>query len=205
MNLGFDLSDWENTQAIEMGEFETLDLGGHIVKIKSAELYTSQISGNTSLKVCVDTSEEDKQPGFFQKQYDNNENADKKWSNGATRYLSLKKESLAYTKGFISSLEKSNSGFKFNTSKGWEQLVGLKCVGVFGLEEYTNNEGQNKMATRLKQFRSIDKLNEVKIPPVKFLDGTTIEYEIYKNRSNDVANIAQLDPVVEINPQNLPF
>lgn len=205
MNLGFDLSDWESTQAIEMGEFETLALGGHIVEIKNAELYTSSVSGNTSLKVCVDIAKEDKQAGFFQKQYDENQNADKKWSNGATRYLSLKKESLAYTKGFISSLEKSNAGFIFSTVRGWEQLIGLKCVGVFGLEEYTDKEGQSKMATKLVQFRSIDKLNDVKIPKVKFLDGTTIDYEIYKNRSNDNANLAQLDPVVEIDPKNLPF
>ena len=109
MNLGFDLNDWNEVEAKEFGEFETLELGGHEVEIKKAELYTSQQSGNTSLKVEVDIAGSDKQAGFYQKQFDDNTNADKRWAAGATRYLSLKKESLGYTKGFITALEKSNA------------------------------------------------------------------------------------------------
>ena len=93
--------------------------------------------------------------------------------------MSLKKESLAYTKGFITALEKSNNGFKFDTNKDWEQLKGLKCAGVFGLEQYLNNEGQTKVATKLLQFRSLDKLAEIKIPNVRLLNGSTISYEEY--------------------------
>ena len=180
MNLGFDLKDWEETEAKELGEFESLELGGHEIVVMDARLYESQVSGNTSLKVSVDIAGNDKQKGFFKKQYDENTNADKKWSNGATRYLSLKKESLAYTKGFISCLEKSNKGFKFDTSKGWEQLKNLKCAGVFGLEEYEKQDGTIGAATKLTQFRSLDKLAEIKIPKVKLLDGTYVEYDQYK-------------------------
>ena len=185
MNLGFDLNDWNNTEAKEFGEYETLELGGHEVVIKNAELYTSQQSGNTSLKVEVDIAGNDKQAGFFQRQFDENTNADKRWASGATRYMSLKKESLAYTKGFITSLEKSNNGFKFDTSKGWDQLKGLKCAGVFGLEQYINNEGQTKTATKLTQFRSLDKLDGIKIPNVKLLNGTTIPYEEFMKSSTN--------------------
>ena len=179
MNLGFDLKDWEETEAREFGEFETLELGGHEVVIKNAELYKSEQSGNTSLKVEVDIAGNDKQAGFYQKQFDENTNMDKRWPAGATRYMSLKKESLAYTKGFITALEKSNNGFKFDTNKDWEQLKGLKCAGVFGLEQYLNNEGQTKVATKLLQFRSLDKLAEIKIPNVRLLNGSTISYEEY--------------------------
>ena len=49
-------------------EFERLELGGHKGIIKSVEEYTSTISGNTSLKVEVDTATDDKQPNYFQKQ-----------------------------------------------------------------------------------------------------------------------------------------
>lgn len=185
MNLGFDLNDWNNTEAKEFGEYEVLELGGHEVVIKNAELYTSQQSGNTSLKVEVDIAGNDKQAGFFQRQFDENTNADKRWASGATRYMSLKKESLAYTKGFITSLEKSNNGFKFDTSKGWDQLKGLKCAGVFGLEQYINNEGQTKTATKLTQFRSLDKLDSIKIPNVKLLNGTTIPYEEFMKTSTN--------------------
>lgn len=202
MNLGFDLNDWNNTEAKEFGEYEVLELGGHEVVIKKAELYTSQQSGNTSLKVEVDIAGNDKQAGFFQRQFDENTNDDKRWPSGATRYLSLKKENLAYTKGFITSLEKSNNGFKFDTSKGWDQLKGLKCAGVFGLEQYINNEGQTKTATKLTQFRSLDKLDSIKIPNVKLLNGTTIPYEDFmKSSANTNTNenpFDGLDDVVEI-------
>ena len=182
MDLGFDLKDWNEVEAKEFGEYETLELGGHEVVIKDAGLYTGQ-SGNTSLKVEVDIAGNDKQAGFFQRQFDENNNANKRWASGATRYMSLKKESLAYTKGFITALEKSNSGFKFDTSKGWEQLKGLKCAGVFGLEQYINNEGLTKVATKLTQFRSLDKLADIKIPNVKLINGNTIPYEEYMKGS----------------------
>lgn len=205
MNLGFDLKEWEEAEAIEMGERETLELGGHEVVIMDARLYESPVSHNTSLKVCVDIAGNDKQKGFFQKQYDNNTMSEAKWPSGATKYLSLKKESLAYTKGFIKALENSNNGFKFSTSKGWEQLNGLKCAGVFGWEEYEDNEGKTKVATKLTQFRSLDKLKEITIPKVKMLDGNFVDYddynEFYKNKKQD-------DPfksVVEISDDDMPF
>lgn len=189
MNLGFDLKDWEEAAPIEMGEFESLKLGGHEIVIKNAGLYTGQ-SGNTSLKVEVDITGNDKQKGFFQKQYDNNVLAERKWPTGATRYLSLKKESLGYTKGFITALEKSNNGFKFDTNKGWEQLNNLKCAGVFGLEEYEKQDGSVGTTTKLTQFRSLDKLNEIKIPKVKLLNNSYVDYEDYINRkkSNNIEN-----------------
>lgn len=205
MNLGFDLKEWEETEAIEMGERETLELGGHEVVIMDARLYESPVSHNVSLKVCVDIAGNDKQKGFFQKQYDNNTMSEAKWPSGATKYLSLKKESLAYTKGFIKALENSNNGFKFSTSKGWEQINGLKCAGVFGWEEYEDNEGKTKVATKLTQFRSLDKLKEITIPKVKMLDGNFVDYddynEFYKNKKQD-------DPfksVVEISDDDMPF
>lgn len=202
MNLGFDVKDWENVQPIEIGEFESVELGGHKVVIVDARLYTSELTNNTSLKVSVDLAQGDKQAGYFKKQYDENPNADKKWSNGATRYLSLKKESLAYTKGFITALEKSNNGFKFDTTKDWEQLKGLVCAGVFGLEEYQDQEGEVKTATKLTQFRSLDKLNEIKIPRVKLIDGSLMDYDAYINRAK---NNTQKDSVVILNADELPF
>ena len=185
MNLGIDLKEWEETEAKEFGEYERLELGGHEVVIKTAELYENPISRNKSLKVTVDIAGNDKQAGFFQKQYDDNNNADKKWSNGATRYMSLKSEHLAYTKGFITALEKSNANFKFDTSKGWEQLVNLKCAGVFGLEEYEKQDGTIGTTTKLQNFRSLDKLSEIKIPRVKLLGGGTCDYDEYKAHKND--------------------
>ena len=195
---------WDKTEAKEFGDFETLALGSHEIVIMDAREYTSEFTGNTSLKVSVDIAGNDKQKGFFKNQYDENANSDKKWPSGAVKYLSLKDEQLAYLKGFITSLEKSNNNFKFNTKGNWEQLKGLKLAGQFGIEEYKDNEGNIKAATKLVQFRSLDKLNEIKIPKVKLLDGSFMEYEDYKNRSINIANDKSND-VVEINPDSLPF
>lgn len=205
MDLGFDINEWNEVEPIEMGERESLELGGHEIIITDASLYTSENSGNTSLKICVDIDGKDKQKGFFQRQYENNNLSEKKWPSGATKYLSLKKESLGYTKGFITALEKSNKGFKFDTSKGWTQLFKLKCAGVFGLEEYQDNEGKTKTATKLTQFRSLDKLKDIQIPRVKLLDGTFVDYEEYKSKKTTNQEENPFDNAVEITPQDLPF
>lgn len=205
MNLGFDVKDWEETEAKEVGEFEVLELGGHEVVIKDARIYESEFSGNQSLKVCVDIAGNDKQKGYFEKQFKSDTTQDKKWPSGATRYLSLKKESLGYTKGFVTALENSNKNFKFDLKKGWEQLNGLKCAGVFGLEEYQNNEGETKTITKLTNFRSLDKLDSIQIPRVKLLDGSYIPYEDYQASKKAANNNA--DPVneIEISDDLLPF
>ena len=196
--MNFDLDLFEKTEAKEFGEYESLELGGHAIIIVGAEEYTSEISGNTSLKISVDIAKGDKQEGFFKKQYDENTNADKKWSTGAIKYLSLKNEQLAYLKGFITSLENSNAGFKFNTKGTWEQLKGLKLAGQFGLEEYEKQDGTIGTATKLVQFRSLDKLNEIKIPKVKLLDGSFVEYEKYHRPTvNDVPSEFQNITVVD--------
>ena len=183
-----------------MGDYEPLKLGGHELVIKGAKLYKSEQTGNTSLKVIVDIAGKDEQAGYFQKQFDENTSADKKWPNSASKYFSLKDETIAYTKGFITSLEKSNVGFKFDMKKGWEQLVGLKCAGVFGLEEYEDREFKIRSRVKLTQIRSLDKLPEIKIPRVKLFDGSYVEYESYKPTQNDSTGTT-----IEINDSDLPF
>ena len=180
-------NNWEQVEAVEYGEREMLELGGHVVVIRNAAEYTGQ-TGNSSLKVCVDIAPGDKQAGFFQKQFDDNPNSDKKWSNGATKYVSLKEEHAGMLKAFTTAVEKSNPGYTWN----WDEtsLKGKKLVGVFGLEEYEKQDGTIGTATRLVQFRSIDKLNEVKIPKVRLLNGSTMDHEEYKNsRSNQSQTI----------------
>lgn len=205
MNLGFNVEDWKNAEAKEMGGFEVLELGGHVVVIKDARIYESEFSGNQSLKVCVDIAGDDKQKDYFKKQYDSDNTADKKWPAGATRYLSLKKESLGYTKGFVTALENSNKNFTFDLNKGWEQLNGLKCAGVFGLEEYQNNEGETKTVTKLTGFRSLDKLDTIQIPRVKLLDGSYVPYEEYQANKKANNNTNNSSSGIEITDELLPF
>lgn len=188
-------------------DFTPIELGGHKGVIMSAEEYTSPISGNTSLKVCVDTAKDDKQPEYFAEQYRNDTRSDKKWSNSAIKYVSLgdDENQVKMLKGFITAVENSNDGFTYNWDKEVDQLKGKKVGLVFGLEQYENQDGKVKTATKLIQFRSIDKLNEIKIPKVKLLDGTTIDYEDYKKRAVNLAEEVFDNTAIEITDEMLPF
>lgn len=182
-------------------EFERLELGGHKGIIKSVEEYTSTISGNTSLKVEVDTATDDKQPNYFQKQYDENTNTDKRWSSSGTKYVSLKQDDncIKMLKAFITSVENSNNGFTYDWNKDVDQLKGKKVGLVFGLEEYENDKGETKTATKLTQFRSVDKVDNAKIPNVRLLSGTYIDYDTYKvNTTHNTNPFDGLEDVVEI-------
>ena len=115
----------------------------------------------------------------------------------------MKDEQIAYLKGFITALEKSNNNFKFDTNGSWEQLKNLKVAGVFGLEEYEKEDKTIGTAIKLVQFRSLDKLNEIKIPKVKKIDGTFVEYEDYKNNKSN--SLAPFESSIEITDDMLAF
>lgn len=194
---------WEETEVVEYGEFTPLELGGHACIIRNADIYTGQ-TGNQSLRVQVDIDVTDKQAGFFQKQFDNDTRSDKKWSNGATKYYSLKEENLGMLKAFITAVENSNAGFKFDMDE--TKLKGKKIAGVFGWEEFEKQDGTIGTATKLTQIRSLDKLNEIKIPKVKKLDGSFVDYEEYKNhKENATAEEIFGASIIETDSGELPF
>ena len=173
-------------------EYEKISLGGHKGIIMKAEEYTSPQSGKTSLKVSVDTAKDDKQPEYFKKQYENDTRIDKRWSNSAIKYVSLGDEEtqVRQLKAFITAYENSNN-CQFDWGKDWEQLKGKKIGLVFGPDEYINQNGDLKLNNKLREFRSIDKVDNVKIPKVKMLDGSYVEYEDYMeskegNKTNEV-------------------
>ena len=183
--------------------YEKISLGGHKGIIKNITEYTSAISGNTSLKVEVDTSADDKQPNYFQKQFDENTNMDKKWSNSGTKYVSLKQDEncIKMLKAFITSVENSNNGFSFDWNKEVDQLKGKKVGLVFGLEEYQNDKGETKTSIKLTQFRSIDKVENARIPNVRLLNGSYMSiddyYEIKEEKSNS-SSFKEFTDLVEI-------
>lgn len=185
-------------------EYSEIELGGHKGVIKNAEVYTSEFSGKTSLKVCVDTAKDDKQPEYFAELYKNDDRENKKWSSSAIRYVSLGDEEnqVKQLKSFITAVENSNPGFIYDWNKDEKAQLKDKKIGlVFALEEYEDNEGKTKTARKLNQFRSIDKVDNVKIPKVKKLDGSFVEYEDYtsgKTTNDDVVEIA-------LDDSSLPF
>lgn len=194
-------TNWDKIDGIEYGDYETLELGGHEVIIKNAYEYTGQ-TGNTSLRIEVDIASNDKQAGFYQKQYDNNISADRKWSNAACKYISLKEDEtcVALFKGFTTAVENSNPGYTWNFDE--KSLIGKKICGVFGLEEFEKQDGTIGTVVKLTQFRSLDKLKDVKIPKVKKLDGTTVDYEQYMSTKDEYTHELkgeELDKFIEEN------
>ena len=201
--LNIDKNLWEETEVVEYGEFAPLELGGHACIIRNADIYKGQ-TGNQSLRVQVDIDTTDKQAGFFQKQFDNDTRTEKKWSNGATKYYSLKEENLGMLKAFTTAVENSNAGFKFDMDES--KLKGKKIAGVFGWEEYEKQDGTIGIATKLVQIRSLDKLNEIKIPRVKKIDNSYVDYEEYKNyKSTASAEEIFGSSIVETDNGDFPF
>ena len=188
---------------IEINEFDyvPISLGGHKGIIMKAEEYTSPQSGKTSLKVSVDTAKDDKQPEYFTEQYKNDNRIDKKWSNSAIKYISLGEEEnqVKMLKSFITAYENSNV-CQFDWGKDWEQLKGKKIGLVFGMEEYENQDGTLKTNNKLREFRSIDKVDNIKIPKVKLLDGSYVDYEEYMESKED-----NKTNEVEVPQTDLPF
>ena len=199
-------SNWDTVEVMEF-DYTPREVGGHKGIIMKAEEYTSPQSGKTSLKVSVDTAKDDKQPEYFKEQYKNDNRIDKRWSNSAIKYISLGEEEnqVKMLKSFITAYENSN-GCQFDWSKDWEQLKGKKIGLVFGMEEYENQDGTLKTNNKLREFRSIDKVDNVKIPKIKMLDGSYVDYEEYinsKNSSNET--FSDFENVVEISSDSLPF
>ena len=106
-------------------------------------------------------------------------------------------------KAFITSVENSNPNYTYDWSKDINQLVDKKIGLVFGWEEYTKQDGTTGVATKLVQFRSIDKVDSVKIPKVKLLDGTFVEYENYQKPSSEIPS--EFTNITVVDNSDLPF
>ena len=197
-------SNWDTVEVMEF-DHSPIELGGHKGIIMKAEEYTSPQSGKTSLKVYVDTASDDKQPEYFKKQYENDTRIDRKYPNGAIKYVPLGEEEnqVKMLKSFLTCVENSNTNYTYDWNKEVDQLKGKKIGLVFGQEEYTSQDGTTKLATKLNQFRSIDKVDNVQIPKVKMLDGSYVSYDDYMERKED--KFADFKDCVEINPDSLPF
>ena len=192
---------------IEIKEFDyvPISVGGHKGIIMKAEEYTSDFSGKKSLKVYVDTASDDKQPEYFKKQYENDTRIDRKYPNGAIKYVPLGEEEnqVKMLKAFITAYENSNN-CKFDWNKNWEQLTGKKIGLVFGMDEYQNQAGELKTVNKLREFRSIDKVDNIKIPKVKKLDNSYVDYEEYINSKNSEP-FSDFGNTVEFSENDFPF
>lgn len=161
------LAGYEEAQALT-GEFERLEAGGYICKIVSAKEETSK-SGKRMLVIALDIAEGDKKD-FFRNRFTENANPDKKWpAGGVYRQMLEGDKAVGYLKGLMTSLEASNTGFKWDWDE--KKLKDLKCGAIFGEEEYEKLDGSVGTTTKVKFIRTVKAIQDgnFKVPELKKL------------------------------------
>jgi hypothetical protein len=214
-------SDYETTETNGFEQRERLKVGGHVCKVLSTKIeqITSKKDGKVYnvLSLQIDIEAPDEQAGFYQRRFAEDAKTDAlnaKWK-GYYRLTIPDNSSEDFVKKnwktFLTSVEESNPGVKINGTAGFDEniLVGKVFGGIFGLEEFTlPTDGRTITFTRIRFSRSTKNISEAKIPSVKLLDGTYMDYEDYKNSkktNNNETNNTTTEQGVINTTDDLPF
>ena len=214
-------SDYETTETNGFEQKERLKLGGHICKILETgiEAVTSKKDGKVYniLKMKFDIEAPDEQAGFYQRKFVEDAKTDAlnaKWK-GYYRLTIPENSSEDFVKKnwktFLTSVEESNPGVNINGTAGFDEniLVGKVFGGIFGLEEFTlPTDGRTITFTRIRFSRSTKNIFEAKIPSVKLLDGTYMDYEKYtesKKENKEESKTQTTEQGVINDSDDLPF
>ena len=200
------IKDFDKIEAKGMDDFRGLPIGAYECVIKDAILNHNEETGKNTLKISIDIASGEYKD-YFLKVYETDTRIDRKWNNNAVRYLAYEGDNVSYFKGFLTVIENSNTGYKWD----WDEtkLKGKKVCGVFQYEEYKKQDGTKGIKVRLNKFRSLDKLKEIEVSDsIKMLDGSYISYDDYNERlenedNKKLENIFGKDTNEEI--QDLPF
>lgn len=97
---------------------------------------------------------------------------------------SYKPNALPFFKAFITAVEKTNPGYKWDWDE--KKLIGKNVIGVFGEEEYLDKEGNVKISTKLVEFRSLEAYKEgrIKVPELKKLPESEKPQEVVEDPVN---------------------
>ena len=198
------INNWNEVEAKGMDDFKAIKIGAYKCVIKEAEVHTNEQSGKKTFRVAVDIADGEFK-NYYQNRYNNNTNADKKWDNNATRYLAIEGDNIAYFKGFITCVENSNVGYKWN----WDEktLENKFICGIFQYEEYEKQDGTKAVKVRLNKFRSLDKMKEIEVSDsVKLLNGKYMSIDDYnENKEYGVAGDIFDNNIITTDTSDLPF
>lgn len=116
---------------------------------------------------------------------------------------SYKANALPFFKAFITAVEKSNPGYKWDWDE--QKLVGKGVIAVFGQEEYKDTDGNIKISTKIQEFRSLEAFNEgrIKLPELKKLPPEPVTGTGTDTGPGPGNFVPQGAPVVD--PNDLPF
>ena len=98
------------------GDYEKMETGGFVCRILQVKAETPEPGTknyDTLLRIGYDIAEGDK-AGIYKRTFDRKKatNADAKWP--GMYYQTIKADDLRYFKGFITAVEQSNTGFKWD-------------------------------------------------------------------------------------------
>lgn len=175
--------NWDQVE--ETSSFKTLVPSICGVKILSVE----NVEDKEYLKIefdIVKSDNKDEFKGYFTDQYERFQKPDNKpWPNQGTLYRSYKESAISFFKSFITAVEKSNAGYRWDWNE--KSLVGKFFVAVFGEEEYLDEEeNEVKISVKVQEVRSAEawKNGDIKIPALKKLKNRP-ETKTTKKEDND--------------------
>lgn len=163
------IEGWNEAPAYT-GDFEALPAGAYKCQILQVNL-TKSSTGKEMMAICFDIAEGPFK-GFFMRQFKNRQQKDTEAKfPGIFRQLT-RDSSLPFFKGVITSIEKSNPGYRWD----WQEkgLVKKYFGGIFGREEYIGSDGEKHMATKCVQIRSLEGMKDAKIPEDKLLPESVV-------------------------------
>lgn len=163
---------YDDIEIFEGGK--ALEVGGYILKIMNAKV--EEYATCSILKVAFDIAEGEFKDHFKERfERDKKQNANAKWKGVFDIFIPKDdgSELDGYTKQafkrFITSVEKSNNGFKWD----WDEtkLKGKLFGGIFGREEFKTDKGEYKFAVKCRWCNSVEtiKNGDFKIPDDKLI------------------------------------
>lgn len=164
--------DYEQSEAVVPGgeALESLKPGGYICKI--LKVVVEEKPYGHLMRIGFDIAEGDYQSYFkakhdYKLQYDPNA----KWP--GMYYQTIKEDQMKYFKGFMTSLEASNQGYKWDWDE--KKLTGKLFGGIFGEEEFQMNDGTIGTSVKCMQIRSVGAIREgkFKVPELKKLNSSS--------------------------------
>ncbi len=151
------------------GETQSLPKGKYICSIVQATTETTR-NGNTQLVLFFDIVEGEYK-GFYNRAFESDKarnGVNAKWR-GMFRQ-NMEGKGIPWLKGIIKSIEKSNNfTFPWDLDGNEKALVGKRFGGVFHRRQYETQNGKTGFVTELFQIRSIDALEDAKVPDDELL------------------------------------
>lgn len=151
--------DMSGVQGIKEGESRRLPAGGYVCRITGAR----DVPDKEQLVIEFDIAEGEYK-GFYAESFQ------RYGSWHGILYRSYKESALGFFKGFISSVEESNPGYKWNWD---EKTLAGKLIGiVMGEEEYVRRgETEIRVSVKPQQVRGADVIRKggFKVPEIRRL------------------------------------